>query len=155
MDRINVFETDHYDGASSLAGWFDADRAEKVEGRREWDGNNMADVHVGANRGQNLYRTAKGRYVVHGWSNWVNEDDTYRFVTEAEAREWLLVNESDDMTEKWFGEIEDEKGPGRPEVGPATNVRLGEDLTAKVDAARQDGESRAAAIRRLLAEALA
>ena len=43
---------------------------------------------------------------------------------------------------------------GRPEIGPATNVRLGEELTAKVDAARRDYESRAAAIRRLLAEAV-
>lgn len=49
---------------------------------------------------------------------------------------------------------EDERGPGRPEVGPATNIRLGEDLTAKVDAAREDGESRAAAIRRLLEKSL-
>jgi Arc/MetJ-type ribon-helix-helix transcriptional regulator len=43
---------------------------------------------------------------------------------------------------------------GRPEIGPATNVRLGDELTAKVDGARREYESRAAAIRRLLAEAL-
>ncbi|WP_242892376.1 CopG family transcriptional regulator [Actinomadura litoris] len=45
-------------------------------------------------------------------------------------------------------------GAGRPEVGKPTPVRLGDDLTARVDKERRDGESRAAAIRRLLEERL-
>jgi len=44
--------------------------------------------------------------------------------------------------------------PGRPQIGPATNVRLGEELTAKVDATRGKFETRAEAIRRLLTEAV-
>lgn len=156
MARINVYGNDEFDG-NYLAGWFDSDKAEMIEGRQEWDGSNMADVHAGANRGQDLYRTAKGRYVLSRWSSWQNEDTTYEFVTEERAREWLLVNQSDETAEKWFGEIEEERGPGRPETvgGKPINLKLGDDLTAKVDAAKRTGESRAATVRRLLADALA
>lgn len=153
MTRINVYTAaDEYD-APALAGWFDPDSAHTVEGRREWDGNNMADVHVGANRWQTLYRTKGGRYVLRQESAWTTEQTTHEFVTDTSAKQWLLINESDDLVEQWFGEIEEEKGPGRPEIGPMVNVRLGEELTAKVDAARTEGESRAAAVRRLLTAA--
>lgn len=156
MSRINVFEQEFDEIGRRLAGWFDSARAtERVDGRREWDGESLTDVHAGANRTQALYRTAGGRWVLRHESAWQNEETWYEFVSDKSAREWLLVNKSDDLAEKYFGEIEDERGPGRPEVGPATNIRLGDDLTAKVDDAREDGESRAAAIRRLLAEALA
>lgn len=148
MTRINA-----YDDEGRL-GWFDLESAEAVEGNEEWDGNNMADVHVGANRSNTLYRTKGGRFVLRYDSAWQNEETTYTFIDSERAREWLLKNESDDEVEEWFGEIEEEKGPGRPEIGPMINVRLGKELTAKVDAVRQDGESRAAAIRRLLADAL-
>lgn len=154
MSRINVYtDDDEYEG-STLAGWFTPERAEKVEGDTEWDGNNMADVHVGANRWQRLYRTAQGRYVVETRSAWVNEQTTHRFLTDEQAREWLLVNNSDEHVERWFGELEEEKGPGRPAIGPMVNVRLGAERTARIDAACTEGESRAAAIRRLLDERL-
>jgi hypothetical protein len=149
MPRINV---PYGDGR---VGWFNDDQAEQVEGRREWDGSNMADVHAGANRWQTLYRTKRGQYVLRRESAWQTEQTTYEFVSDEDARDWLLRNESDEEVERWFGEIEEEKGPGRPEIGPAIRVRLGEELTARVDAARVDGESRAAAIRRLLTAALA
>jgi hypothetical protein len=51
-------------------------------------------------------------------------------------------------------ETESSRGRGRPEIGPATNIRLGEELTARLDAARGENETRAAAIRRILTEAL-
>lgn len=153
--RVNVMSRRIDEDGPALEGWFDIDRSVMVDGHREWDGNNMADVHTGANRGQNLYRSAGGRWIIGQWSNWQGEQTTYWFVTDEDAREWLLLNESDAVVEEYFGEVEEEKGPGRPGVGPATNIRLGEDLTAKVDAARIEGESRAAAIRRLLTNTLA
>lgn len=54
------------------------------------------------------------------------------------------------------GEIEAlKRGPGRPEIGPAIQVRLPEDLLAAVDArADAEGVSRAEMVRMLLAEAL-
>lgn len=47
-------------------------------------------------------------------------------------------------------ETEKKRGPGRPGVGSATNIRLGDELTKRVDAAKENGESRAATIRRLV-----
>ena len=45
--------------------------------------------------------------------------------------------------------------PGRPEVGQPINIRLGDDLLAKVDAvAAESGQTRAQTIRRLVASAL-
>lgn len=152
MSWIVVTERDQRTGENRVVGKFDAARAVKVTGRREWDGNNMADVHVGANRGQILYRTASGRYVLETWSAWQNEETTYRFISADEARDWLILDGEDDLVEQWFGEQE-ETGPGRPEIGNEVKVSLG-DLLPRVDAARRDGESRSAAIRRLLESAL-
>ena len=51
--------------------------------------------------------------------------------------------------------IREERGPGRPEIGPAIQVRLPEALLAAVDArADAEGVSRAEMVRMLLAEAL-
>jgi metal-responsive CopG/Arc/MetJ family transcriptional regulator len=45
--------------------------------------------------------------------------------------------------------------PGRPEVGHPINIRLGDDLLAKVDAAAAEaGQSRAQTIRELVAKAV-
>jgi glycine/D-amino acid oxidase-like deaminating enzyme len=45
--------------------------------------------------------------------------------------------------------------PGRPEVGPAISIRLDQDLLDRLDGvAQMNGESRAAALRRLLRSAL-
>lgn len=47
------------------------------------------------------------------------------------------------------------RGPGRPGVGQPINIRLGDDLLARVDAiAAERGASRAATIRALVAEAV-
>lgn len=155
MNRIVITETDEYTSETTVVGHFDLDKAEKFDEDTRWDGNNMVSVHpVGSFGHQMLLRTAGGRWVLNSWSQWEGSKDVYEYVSDERARDWLMVNKDDEVIGKYFGEIEEEKGPGRPEVGPATNVRLGEDLTAKVDATRTDGESRAAAIRRLLAAAL-
>lgn len=49
----------------------------------------------------------------------------------------------------------EERRPGRPEIGPAVQVRLPEDLLEQIDAlAEQAGISRAETIRQLLEKAL-
>src|SRR5690606_2328709 len=103
---------------------------------------------------QALYRTPKGRWVLHKWSQWAGSEDTYEYISDDRAREWLLKCEHDDAVEKYFGELEEESGPGRPPIGSPINVRLGDDLQARVDAAALPGEKRAATIRRLLEKAL-
>lgn len=154
MKRINVTEQDDYTHELTVVGWFDLAKTERFDELTEWDGNDLTSVVAGKWHHQQLHRTAGGRWVLNSWSQWEGTADVYEFVTDDKAREWLILNQRDEAVEQYFGAIEDEKGPGRPEVGPATNVRLGEELTAKVDAARGEGESRAAAIRRLLADAL-
>jgi hypothetical protein len=65
---------------------------------------------------------------------------------DAKARDWLITNDEDEAAEKYF-DIEEERGPGRPEVGGAVHVRLGEQL-AELDAwATAHGMTRAKAIR--------
>jgi hypothetical protein len=162
MNRITVYampDDDDYgprDGKPELLGWFDADKATYFkETKGVFDGANLAGVHLrDQNRGQGLYRTAQGRWVLEHWSNWQGETTRYEFITDAEAREWLIVNEArDGMLEQYFGPVEEERGPGRPEIGGAVHVRLGDDLLAQLDAHR-GGNSRADAIRLAVVEYL-
>jgi hypothetical protein len=148
MARVNVYDED------GKLGWFDPDKAERFNEATRWDGQNNVSAVAPRYHHEALYRTKGGRWVLNHWSQWQGSEETYRFVTDEQAKTWLLKCEHDDAVKRYFGEIEEERGPGRPAVGPMVNVRLGEDLTARVDAARLEGESRAAAIRRLLEDAL-
>lgn len=155
MRRINITEDDEFTGERTLLGHFDLDRATQFDEATRWNGSNHVSVATSDPYDhQVLYRTAGGRWVLNEWSQMEGRPDIYKYVDEARAHEWLLLNEHVEDAEKYFGEVPDEVGPGRPAVGGATNLRLGDDLTARVDAARTDGESRAAAIRRLLESAL-
>ena len=151
MARVNVF-----DECGELEGWFDEAKAEEFKEATRWDGSNHISIATGSQWDhQALYRTAGGRWVLHSWSQWQGRPETYRFVSDDKAREWLLKNEHDEAVEKYFGEIEEERGPGRPEIGPVIQVRLPEDLLTKVDAAAEKaGLSRAETIRQLLEGAL-
>ena len=151
MARINVC-----DDFGELAGWFDENKAERFSEATWWDGSNHVSVATGSQWDhQVLYRTKGGRWVLHSWSQWQGRPERYRFITDAEAQTWLLKNEHDAAVERFFGEIEEERGPGRPEIGPVIQVRLPEEMTAQLDAlAERDGVPRAEVIRRLLGEAL-
>lgn len=159
MDRVNVYtyptDDDSYttdDTRSILVGWFDADTATVFGEDTYFDGNNHISRATGSQWDhQALYRTKGGRYVLHSWSQWQGSVPTWQFLTDDQARDWLLANEHDDAVAEHFGPIEEERGPGRPEVGPAINVRLPVDLLTRVDtyAGAQD-LTRAAAIRTLL-----
>lgn len=161
MTRVNVpITTD--DGELVRMGWFDKDRATHIEGETRWDGNNNASVHVGANRGQDLFRTPAGRYVLYTWSSWVNEDDRWEFIDDEDAHQWLIRNQSDDLVEEWFGELDEESGPpvvnkgGRPAVGDERiKITVDSDWLKRVDAAADAAKmSRAAWIRQAGEKAL-
>jgi Ribbon-helix-helix protein, copG family len=161
MNRINVY-TDQQDDPYGpmrpvFAGWFDLDTAEAFDEDTRWDGSNNISVPTGSQWGhQKLFRTAKGRWVLHSWSQWQGSTPHWGFVSEGSARDWLLENDHDDAVKKHFGEIEPERGPGRPEVGKPINVRLGDELLAAVDAkAERLGVPRAEVIRTILADQLA
>lgn len=163
MARINVYvtDTDPYGDFTErrLAGYFDPNRADFIEGNEYWDGDNMACSHLkDGTRKQDLYRTARGRWVTRTRSSWANEQTEYQFIDDAAAREWLVINESHDLAEKWFGEQPDEEGPavgGRPAIGPPVSVAYQTDLLTRVDAAAKDaGLSRAAWLRQIAAAAV-
>lgn len=137
------------------AGFFTQESATYWHGNKEWDGANHADVNTrDSARGQGLYRTAQGRWVLRTWSSWQGESDTYRYTTDADARDWLLFNEYEDAVREHFGEPEEERGPGRPEIGAPIQVRLGDLRPAVEYYARERGVSQAEAIRQLLTSAL-
>lgn len=157
MNRINVYATDEFNGGRTLEGWFDQGKSEEFREATRWDGSNNISVPTSNPWAhQALYRTAKGRWVLNEWSNYVGTEEVYTFIAPERAREWLLMNEWDDAVARHFGEVEEERGPGRPEVGAPINVRLDADLLGRVDTyAANEGIARAAAIRQLLAGALA
>lgn len=126
MSRINVYaRSDESDTVGpKLAGWFDDSGAEWFREDSRWDGNQNVGIMSGIPAGvgyEGLHRTAQGRWVrEYNARNYYNGPRSYEFVTDEAAREWLLRNGSDDVVEKYFGPVEDEHGPGKPEIGPAT-----------------------------------
>lgn len=163
MARITVYVTDDnpFGGPAErhAAGYFDPDRADFIEGDTYWTGDDHACTHLkDANRKEDLYRTAGGRWVVRTESSWQGEQTRYRFIIDDDAREWLLVNESHDLVEKWFGKQPEEDGPsvgGRPAIGPSINVAYQAELLERIEAAaKAAGLSRAAWLRQAAAAAV-
>jgi hypothetical protein len=156
MTRISVFD-DH----AILAGWFDLDRATVIDSGTRYDGSNVVPVATGSPWvDEYLIRTSGGRWVIrHNATRYCNGSDSYRFVSDDEAREWMIRCEVDDETmTRLVGQIEEESGPprlGRPEIGPQIKVRLPEDVIAAVDdRADAEGLTRSAWIRRAVESAL-
>lgn len=160
MSRISFTDPD----TGSLS-WFDPAAArDAISEGRNWTGENW----IGANSGLQtsravLYLTAGGRWIE-------NEDarsefsgsDVYRFLTDDEAREWLVKaadarrdsDEAEAALKRHFPDTPEEAGPnlgGRPSVGPKVEFRLEEEHLAKVDArAAKEGVKRAEMLRRLV-----
>jgi len=161
MQRVNVYADPDPDSGEGprLAGWFDLDRATRFGEDRDFDGSNWISRATGSQwHHQYLYRTAQGRWVLEHTSNYQGTLDLWEFVTDGQAREWLLANGHDAAVREHFGEVEAEAGPnlgGRPEIGPAVTVRLPRHLLGLVDDhAKTHGLTRAEAVRRLLDQAL-
>jgi hypothetical protein len=153
MTRINVYSHNDewdYEGTRTLAGWFDSEKADR------WtDGDYNGNGSGGTGRGQAVYRTAQGRWVLCNWSNWQDEANRYEFIEPEQAREWLLRNGDDAAVAEHFGPVEEERGPGRPKIGGEALLRLGDDLLGQIDAyATEQGQSRAEVVRIALGEFL-
>lgn len=158
MNRINVYlapedldDVEDYarPAKPELLGWFDYDKTEKIAEDADWDGSNCISVATGTQFDhQELLRTAQGRWVLHGYSQWQNVMDTYQFITDDDAQGWLLRNNRDEDVAKHFGKVEEERGPGRPKVGEQVCFTIGADDLAAVDAiAEQQGVPRSAVLR--------
>lgn len=113
--RVNIYSSaDEYgEGAGQLIGWFNPESSQRFDQAREWDGNNMVGVITRSQfTDQYLYRTAGGRWVLnHDARNEYNGPDYYMFVSNDEARVWLLRNNLNDVVEEFFGPLEEESGP--------------------------------------------
>lgn len=152
--RINVYTYPHPDDYDSegpqLAGWFDWSKADRWSDS-DYNGNGSG----GPGRGQAVIRTAKGRWVLEQWTAWQNESDTYEYIPDERAQEWLLRHNEDAAVAEHFGAIEEERGPGRPEIGGRITTAIGDDLLVQLDEwAVAHGVSRAETIRHLLSSAL-
>lgn len=158
MKRINVTGVKEKDSDGSpvtgVVGWFDADKAEYFHESLEWDGQNNISQATGSQFDHEmLIRTVQGRWVLNSYSQWQGSPDVYTFITADKAREWLIAQNHDKEVKRFFGELEEERGPGQPEIGAYVNVPLGEDLRAKLDAWRGEtsrNEAIREAIRRLV-----
>lgn len=157
MDRVNVYRVDD-DGRRQYDGYFDLDAAtEIIKEDTRFDGNNHVSVHnLGRWGHQRLIRTARGRWVLDHWSQFVGEERLVSYITDDQARDWLLVNGNDDIVTRYYGEQPDERGPGRPAIGgKLAPTDLGDELLARVESeATRDRATRAATVRALLTEAL-
>lgn len=135
MARINVYTTDE-DGTRHLDGWFELNETEEFKEAKRWNGNNHVGVISGGQVGfQKLHRTKGGRWVLEfDFRNEFNGSHLWAYLPDAGAKEWLIESEcNDDALEKYFGEVEEEKGPGRPEIGPAFSLRFPQELIDAVD----------------------
>lgn len=152
MTRINIYTAAaDADDTPKLEGWFDPAKAvESTAEATEWNeraGHMVSLVAGGFEEHEHLYRTPGGRWVLNHWSNWAGGADTYTFVTDTEAKDWLLRNGSDGLVEKYFGENPDEAPPGRPEIGGVVSTRLGDLLPPLDKWADENDMNRAEAIR--------
>jgi len=153
MTRINVYNYGDDDGEDCLAGWFNANTA-----TRWTDADHNGNGSGGVGRGQAVYRTAGGKWVLENWTAWQNEAHTHYFITPAAAQTWLLRNHEDAAVAQYFGLLaeEEDRRPGRPEIGGIVQVRLGDELFNRLDhLARERDSSRAETIREILRVALA
>ena len=164
MARTNVYEISEH-GERTLAGWFDPMKCESFTEGHRWDGNNNIGVISGAPISfvdETLYRTPGGRWVRNSdRTRYHNGADHYEFLTDDEARDWLLRSEdNDEAIERYFGEQAAESGPaptGRPSMGdaPPITVKVPAELLALIDAAAgRAGIVRAEWIRRACEAAL-
>ena len=110
MTRVNVYaQPDNDYDERTLAGWFSPESAERFDEATRWDGNNHVSVTSGSQWDhQSLYRTLKGAWVIHRWSQWQGSTPIWQFVSPDQARKWLLANHCDEAVEKYFGPIPDE-----------------------------------------------
>ncbi len=71
--------------------WFNPDAATKFEEATRWNGNNHVSLATGSQwEHEMLYRTAKGAWVLHCWSQWQGSTPSYEIITETDANVWLI-----------------------------------------------------------------
>jgi len=86
MARINLGE----------GRWFNPKSAQHWTEDTRWNGSNHISVPTGSQwEHEELYRTRRGVWILHAWSQWQGSSPSYTIVTDEAARQWLLDNDHD------------------------------------------------------------
>jgi hypothetical protein len=73
--------------------FFFTSKAQKFEEDTRWDGNNHVSLATGSEFDHEaLYRTKKGLWVLHSWSQWQGSSDSWEEIDDADAARWLSLN---------------------------------------------------------------
>ncbi len=76
--------------------WFDLDKATKFSEDTNWDGRNQISVNTGSQwNHENLYRTAKGAWVLNAYSAYQGSGESWELIDEQSAVDWLIRNDHD------------------------------------------------------------
>ncbi len=83
--------------------WFDPKASESFSEDTRWDGRNHISVATSSQwEHEELYRTPKGTWVLHEWSQWQGSLARYATVTPETARQWLIDNNHTDALTRHF-----------------------------------------------------
>jgi hypothetical protein len=86
--------------------WFNPATAQRWTDR-DHDGNGSG----GTGRGQAVWRTDAGVWLLQHWTQWQGEKNRYEFILPGQARDWLLGNGYGVIVEEYLGPVEEEKTP--------------------------------------------
>lgn len=88
--------------------WFETDSAKVFEEDRWFDGSNHISKATGSQWShEELYRTRKGLWVLHSWSQWQGSQDSWEILEPTEAYRWLIAQgHGDEVPADVLGESE-------------------------------------------------
>lgn len=73
--------------------WFDRSSAKHYDEDTWWNGNNHISRATGTQWDhEELFHTAKGRWVLHRHSQWQGAKESWEVVSEEHAKQWLARN---------------------------------------------------------------
>lgn len=73
--------------------WFDESKATCYKEEVYFDGRNRVSVNTRDQwHHQELFLTAKGKWILHQWSQWQGSTDSYEEITPDQAAIWLARN---------------------------------------------------------------
>ena len=76
--------------------WFSIEKATKFSENTNWDGRNQISVNTGSQwNHEDLYRTAKGAWVLNAYSAYQCSVDSWELIDNQIAVDWLIRNDHD------------------------------------------------------------
>ena len=83
--------------------WFDRSAATEYTEDTWWDGKNHISKATGSQWDhEELYKTAKGKWVKRWWSQWQGSGESWEIISEKAAYTWLIKNGEPDAVPPEF-----------------------------------------------------